>query len=93
MFVGILSIELYLIDGLSLKDKRIKLKSLLEHVRRKFHASAAEVDELDKWQKSTIGIALVGNDKKFINRVLSKVVDFVRDNKNLDIVDYSLEIL
>ncbi|MBM3253665.1 MAG: DUF503 domain-containing protein [Candidatus Omnitrophica bacterium] len=93
MFVGILRIELFLTNGLSLKDKRMRLRSLIERIKSNFNVSASEVDEHDKWQKAVLGIAFVGNDKAFVNQVLCKIVDFVRSDKNLDIIDYSIEIL
>ncbi|MFH0839178.1 MAG: DUF503 domain-containing protein [Candidatus Omnitrophota bacterium] len=93
MFVGVLRLELYLTDGLSLKDKRMRLKSLIERLKNKFNISISEVDEQDKWQKAVLGVAFIGNDKNFVHKVLCKVVDSVRDNRNMDIVNYSTEIL
>ncbi len=93
MFVGILRIEIFLTNGLSLKDKRMRLKSLIERIKNNFNVSISEVDAQDKWQKAVLAVAFVGNDKEYVNRVICKVVDFVRDNRNLDIVDYSVEIL
>lgn len=93
MFVGILRIELFLTNGLSLKDKRMRLKSLIERIKKSFNVSISEVDAHDKWQKAVLGIAFVSNDKAFTNSVLSKVTDFVREDKNIDITDYSMEIL
>ncbi len=93
MFVGILRIELYLTDGLSLKDKRMRLRSLLERIKKSFNVSASEVDAQDKWQKAVLGFAFVGNDKVYVNQVLCKVVDFINGDRSSDIVDYSMEIL
>jgi hypothetical protein len=41
-----------------------------EHSRRvaaRFHVSVAEVDDNDLWQRAGLGVAMVGNDGRFVN--------------------------
>ena len=68
------------------------VKSIKDRVRSKFNVSIAEIDGLDKWQWATVGVACVSNDARFVNSVLSKVVDFVRSIRLAELVDYKIEI-
>ena len=92
MHIGTLTVVLYLHAAESLKDKRQVVKSLIETTRRKFNISIAEVDDLDKWRKATIGIALVANDKAYVNQVLDKVVNTLENNPAVEVGEVELEL-
>jgi uncharacterized protein YlxP (DUF503 family) len=93
MHIGTLTIVLYLHDTESLKDKRQILKSLIETTRRKFNISIAEVDDLDRWRRATLGVACVANDSAYLNRVLDKVLDTLESNPAVEVGDVALELL
>lgn len=93
MIVGSLEIRAVISDAQSLKDKRHVLKSLKDLLRNKFNVAVAEVDDNDLWQKTTIGIATVGNDSKFVNSVLDNVVNFVRGFPAVQLIDYDLDVM
>ncbi len=88
--LGVLTIELYIPASNSLKFKRRILKSLKDRIRSQFNVSVAEIDELDKWQKSGIGICAIGNDKSAIDRTLQHALSFMDGVKDLEVVDYHL---
>jgi uncharacterized protein YlxP (DUF503 family) len=92
MHIGTLTVVLYLHAAESLKDKRQVVKSLIETTRQKFNISIAEVDDLDKWRKATIGIAFVANDKAYVNRVLDKVVNTLENNPAVEVGEVELEL-
>ncbi|MCW3096643.1 MAG: hypothetical protein JWL77_2261 [Chthonomonadaceae bacterium] len=92
MHIGTLTVVLYLHAAESLKDKRHVVKSLIETTRQKFNISIAEVDDLDKWRKATIGIAFVANDKAYVNRVLDKVVNTLESNPAVEVGEVELEL-
>lgn len=60
-FVELIEIHLHFGDVQDLKGKRKHLKSLKDSVRGRFGAAVAEVDGHDKWQRSTLLCALVGD--------------------------------
>ena len=93
MHIGTLTVVLYLHAAESLKDKRQVVKSLIETTRQKFNISIAEVDDLDKWRKATLGIAFVSNDKAYVNRVLDKVVNTLESNPAVEVGEVELELL
>ncbi len=92
MHIGTLTVVLYLHAAESLKDKRQVVKSLIETTRQKFNISIAEVDDLDKWRKATLGIAFVSNDKSYVNQVLDKVVNTLESNPAVEVGEVELEL-
>ena len=92
MAVGTLSVRLMIRDALTLKDKRRVLKSLKDLIRNRHNVSVAEVDALDNRQQAVLGFAMVGNDRRYLNGALAKIVDFLRGHPVAQLVDYELEI-
>lgn len=93
MHIGSLTITLHIHAANSLKDKRSVIKSLIETTRRKFNVSVAEVDDLDKWRRATIGIASVSNDVQHLNGILDKVVESLESNPSVEVAEVDLELL
>lgn len=93
MVVGILKITLIIPGNSSLKGKRKVIKSLLDKLRSKFNLAAAEVEHNDLWQKAGLGLTLVGNDRRFINSSMDKVLDFIYRTADAEIIDSDSEII
>jgi uncharacterized protein YlxP (DUF503 family) len=93
MCVGVLEIEFLLRGNTSLKGKRQILRSIKDRTRRKFNISIAEVDHNDLLQRASIGICCASNDRVHANRMLSEVVNFIEGNFQIEILDYSIEII
>ena len=55
------------------------LRRVKDRVRNKFNVAIAEVEENDVWQRAVVGLALLGNDRRFVESALDEVVRFVRD--------------
>jgi len=93
MVVGVCRLDIFLPGEHSLKGKRKVLKSLIGRVRSKFNVSIAEVSANELWQRAHIGICLVGNDKRFINGALDKMLDFVEDTNLVEVIGVEREFL
>jgi len=93
MRVGILQVELMLSDGNSLKDKRRVLKRLKDRIKKDFNASIAEVDYMDKWRRSTLGVAVVSNGSKHLSAYLDNIVESIRQDRKVTMVDHITEII
>ncbi len=93
MVIGICTVELYIPENHSLKGKRRVVKSIKDRVRNKFNLSIAEVDNNDLWQRATLGMAMVGNERRFVNQSLEKVVNHIKDITSADVIDYQIELL
>ena len=74
-------------------DKRQVLKSLLETTRQRFNVSAAEVDQLDLWQRATIAVACVSKDQVFVDQVLNKVLRTIEGNPRVEVAHVDMEFL
>lgn len=92
MQVGLVQVQLNIGESGSLKGKRKVLMSIKDRLRDKFNVAVAEVGELDKWQAATLAIVTVGNEKRFVNSVLDKVMDEINSTRNMHVVDYRMEI-
>lgn len=93
MTIGLCRLVLYLPESGSLKGKRRVLESLRQRIRTKYNVSVAEVGQNELWQKAEVGVAMVANESRYVNRVLSKVVDHVQRDHRVELVDYSLELM
>jgi len=93
MIIGVLHIELTIETADSLKEKRVVLNRLRDHVRRRFNVSFAEVGENDVWNRADLAVATVANQQQFVNRVLSKVAEFIESSRDCDVEDFSMEFL
>jgi uncharacterized protein len=93
MVVGVGTIELLIHDSCSLKAKRHVVKSILGRVRSKFDLSIAEVDNQDKWQRCTIGFAVVTNEKGHAHTMLEGITAYVDGLHMAEIIDSHIEIV
>lgn len=93
MLIGSLRVTLSIRNACSLKEKRQVLKSLKDRLRNKFNVAVAEIDRQDVWQTAVVGIVTVSNDTKFIESVLSQIINFLRAERAADLVSYEQEIL
>jgi hypothetical protein len=93
MIVGIATVDLHIPESHSLKEKRYFLRRIKDKIRNKFNVSIAEVDDNDLWQRTTIGVVVVANDKKFANQILSQVIEHIKNDNSAVIIDYTLETI
>ena len=93
MIVGVLRLELLIRESDSLKDKRRILSSLIQRIRHRFNVSIAEVEGHDLWRRATLGVALVTNDRRYAEQVLSTIVELVGRTADVELTDYSIELL
>jgi uncharacterized protein YlxP (DUF503 family) len=86
-----LVIELHIPGCASLKQKRSRLKPLLINLNRKFNVSAAELDQLDQHNFTTIVCAAVSNETAQVQRVLNRIPNWIETNRpDLQIIDHEL---
>lgn len=92
MVVGVLQLELAVIDAMSLKDKRRVIKSIKDRLSARHNVSVAEVGELDEHRRCELAVAMVSNDRRFTDSCLSKIVDEVRVARGVSLIDYAIEM-
>ena len=85
--------DLVLRDNHSLKEKRRVVKSIIGRVKSKFNVSIAEVGNQDLWQSAQIGFCIAGNEKRFVNSSLDKVIYFIEETNSAEIKHAEMEII
>lgn len=93
MHVGILQLDVSIPEADSLKDKRRVILSLKDRISHGHNVSVAEVDRMDEHRRAIIGVAMVSNDKRYVEGGLSKIVDLVRTSGGVTLMDYQIEFV
>ncbi|MDC0357173.1 DUF503 domain-containing protein [Oligoflexia bacterium] len=91
--IAVLVVDLHIPGAQSLKAKRRVIKSLKDRIRAKFNVSVAELDALDKWQRSICGITMIGNDQPFLDRCMQQTITLIETIGELQILDTKIEFL
>lgn len=91
--IGIRSIEIFVPDSQSLKQKRYVIKSLKERLKSKFNVSVAETDYQDLWQRSMLVVVTVSNDSKRTEKILAKVNEFVERDPRLIVIETKVSFI
>ena len=77
MYVCALRIELFFSHAHSLKERRALLRPVLDGLRNRFPVSVAEVGDTEKWQRASVGVAVVGSSVSVVGHVLDDCERFV----------------
>ena len=77
----------------SLKEKRMIVLSLTKRLSNKFNVSVSEVDLQDVHQNIVIGISSVATSKDVLHSVKEKILDFVEDNTDAELVKIEEEVI
>ena len=98
MVVGICRVSLTLPEAHSLKEKRMVLRPLKDKARQKFNLAIAEVGDGDVWQSALIGFAVVANERRFVESMVEKIVNWIDTQAKIadeerDFVQYGDEAL
>lgn len=72
--VGLLSVECYLPEAQSLKEKRLVLRAVKDRLK-KFNVSVAEVEHQALWQRAGLAIVGVSSGREVVDQTLSAVLD------------------
>jgi uncharacterized protein len=93
MPVGLLTLEIYIPDARSLKDKRQVLRSLKDRLRRQFNIAIAELDHQETWQRALVGVVTISNDTRHLEDALEKVANESERLLGRDLVGSAIEVL
>jgi len=86
MVVGVLQIEVHVPMSHSLKDKRSVLKSLRDQLRGRFNVAVAELSSNEKWQRATVGVSTVGEDRAYVEGLLRHVSEWLRGTRLVELI-------
>ncbi len=71
--IGVVTLELRLVNAHSLKEKRHVVASLKERLRNKFNVAVAEIEYQDLWQRAVVAAVTVSSDHTHAEKVLRGV--------------------
>ncbi|MBX9138393.1 MULTISPECIES: DUF503 domain-containing protein [unclassified Clostridium] len=77
----------------SLKEKRMIVLSLTKRISNKFNVSVSEVDLQDVHERIGIGITAVSTTKEILYSLKEKILDFVEDNTDAELIKIEEEII
>jgi uncharacterized protein YlxP (DUF503 family) len=75
--VGLLSVDLFISDALTLKDRRRVVKSLLDRLASRHNVAVADLGP-DRANQATLAVATVANDEAHVHRVLDAALRLIR---------------
>jgi hypothetical protein len=89
--VGLVHLALHVGQAASLKDKRRILKSFKTRLANGHNVSIAEVGGLDSHRRAVLAVAMVGNDRRYVEGALQQVVNAASNHRDMILVDYEIQ--
>lgn len=86
MIIGCLILEIHIPFSHSLKEKRKRLISCRDRLKKKYNIAFAELEYQDKWQRTKLGIVTLNSEKKIVESLLQKVIRDVEENVDGEIL-------
>jgi len=93
MVVGLMQVELLLLETNSLKDKRSLLLKMRTQIQSKYNVSFSETGSQDIWGRAEIALTTASNDSQFIDRMFTALEKLIEQNPAVRIVQRQMEIL
>ncbi|MBI3330692.1 MAG: DUF503 domain-containing protein [Candidatus Omnitrophica bacterium] len=93
MVIGVLQLEVHVPTAQSLKDKRSVIKSLKDQLRGRFNVAVAELDSNETWQRATIGVSTLGEQRAYIEGLLTEVTEWLRSTRLVELIRVEQEYL
>ena len=94
MAIGILTLHFFIPGCTSLKEKRSRIKPLMNRLHREFNLSVAEMDRQDMWKETIIACVQVCSDTAVLQASLHKVTAFIGKHfPDLQLVQDQIEII
>src|SRR5215831_17922880 len=92
MFTCVSRLTLAIPESGSLKAKRQILRRVMDRLKARFNVAVAEVDDNDLWQKATLGLAVVGNERKHVNEQMDTIIHSVEEMYVAPLISRETEI-
>lgn len=92
VYVMICRLELLLMEGNSLKEKRRVIRSIIERLQHRFNISIAEVGHLETFRRAEIGIAVVGNEIAYLEKIIGILLNLVESDGRVEVISIEKEI-
>ena len=92
-YVGVLTVDLHLPAGGSLKGKRKELLRVKAGLVKRFSCAVAEVDHHELWQRSRLSLAVVCREASEAGRQIEAASRWLHGDEAFEVVGEGREIL
>jgi len=93
IYIVLISFDV-LIDGAhSLKVKRGVINRIKDRIHSRFNASIAEIGYLDKWQRAAMGVTIISNEKRKLQKDVDMLHAMLAGFTDMVICDVTVEWL
>lgn len=93
MIVGVGKIDLFFPENSSLKEKRQKLRSIIEKTKNRFNVSIMEIEKNNLWQRAHIGFSVIGQKRGEVEKVMDEIGNFLDSFYFGNIISFQKEII
>lgn len=83
-------LTLHVAQASSLKDKRRVVKSFKDRVRHGHNVSVAEVGGLDTHRRAELAVAMVANERVYIEGSLQRIANAAATHRDMVLVDHEI---
>ncbi|HUS91024.1 MAG TPA: DUF503 domain-containing protein [Phycisphaerae bacterium] len=81
--LGLVHLEFHVAQAASLKDKRRLVKGFKDRIASRFNVSIAEVDALNDRRRAVLAVAMVGNDRRYVEGALQQIANAAASHRDL----------
>ncbi len=92
MLVGVMKAQMFLPGVSSLKEKRHIIKAVIGRLQSRFNVSVSEVEHQDSHTSAVLGMAVVSNERAFIDQQLDAILHFMRNDGRFYLGEVEREI-
>jgi uncharacterized protein len=85
MWIAVIRLDLLIPGSRSLKDRRQAVRSLKERLRGKFGVACAEVGDLQSWNRASLGLSAVANEKPLLQDLAGEIARYSQNDANVQI--------
>lgn len=85
MWIAVLRLDLLIPGSRSLKDRRQSVRSLKERLRNRFDVACSEVGDLESWNRASLGIAAVANEKPILQDLADEIARYAQNDPNVQV--------
>lgn len=81
------TISLLVTESRSLKDKRRIIKSIRQRLVAQYNIALSEIGYHDEWQRCVLGLTMLGNDRRQLDRVMDSIENRLLDTRGLTVLE------
>ncbi|MBY6036050.1 DUF503 family protein [Fictibacillus nanhaiensis] len=91
--IGLLTVEVFIYEAQSLKDKRSVVQKAVNRLRQRLNLAVSETDFQDLWQRAEISMVTVSSDKIIAEKELQRALAIITSITELEVTESNVEWL